>query len=134
MSTTVGSVTLDEDMAWTDEYKHPLVSASVEPTLGGGVYIQEFVRYEVGRPITLESTENFGFQRKSTVVALKALADVPGATYALTVTSNGETLSKTVRFRNEESSGPVEFDPLQVRDGLHTDTDWYRGTLKMMVV
>ena len=62
MSTTVGSVTLDEDMAWTDEYKHPLVSASVEPTLGGGVYIQEFVRYEVGRPITLESTENFGFQ------------------------------------------------------------------------
>lgn len=134
MSTVIGSVTLNEDMSWSDEFQRPLVNSSAEPTIGGGVYVQEFARTESGRPITLESTESGGLQKKSTLTALKALADVPLATYTLTISSNSQTVTKTVRFRNEMSEGPIDFAPVQARDGLHGDDVWYRGKISLMVV
>ena len=133
MSTQIGSVTLDNDVPFIDEYSFAGVNASVEPTLGGGVIVQEFERLEVGRPITLESTESMGWQRKSTVDALKALADSGvNNTYTLTIVS-GQTFTKTVRFRHEVDGGPVQADPLQARPGYHEASVYYKVRIYLMV-
>lgn len=135
MTTTIGSVTLDKDMVFSDEYSYNRISAEVTPTLGGGVVVQEFALVEAGRSITLISTESQGLQLKSTVDALKALCDSgAGNTHTLTITSNGETFTKTVRFRNELDGGGIVFEPLQVRDGLHGQGVYYKGTIFLMVI
>lgn len=135
MSTTIGSVTLDYDMPLVDEYNYKLVNASVEKTIGGGVVIQEFGAVEKGRELTLQSTESIGFQLKSTIDALMALAAISGATYTLTITTTGGgSLTKTVRFRNEVDGGAVQFEPHQQRDGIHADTTYYGGAIYLMVV
>jgi len=135
MSTVIGTVTLDKDMIFSDEYSYNMISAEVTPTLGGGVVVQEFDAVEAGRPITLVSTETQGLQLKSTVDDLKALSiSGAGNTYTLTIASNGEAFTKTVRFRNELDGGAVVFEPCQVRDGLHGDSVYYKGTIYLMVV
>ena len=133
MTTSIGSVTLDRDMVWDDEFDYPTVNASAEETVGGGLIYQEFERTEVGRFITLVSDDSLGLQTRSTVAALRALAESPGSTYTLTINSNGQTVTKTVRFRHEDGD-PVVFKPFMPRQGLHSDTIYYHGTIKMMVV
>jgi len=106
MTTTIGSVTLDRDMIFEDEFNYSIVDASTVRTLGGGLIVQEFQGTEKGRRITLVSTDSQGLQKKSTVAALRALSDVSNATYQLSIASNSKTFSRTVRFVNEESGGP----------------------------
>jgi hypothetical protein len=134
MTTTIGTVTLDKDMVLEDEYSYSRVFAEVTPTLGGGVVVQESEALEAGRTITLVSTDTQGLQLKSTVDALKALSNTAGSTFTLTISSNGETFTKTVRFRNEQDGGAVVFEPCQVRDGLHSDTVYYKGSIYLMVI
>ena len=134
MTTTIGSVTLNRDMIFEDEYADKRVNASVEETLGGGIYVQEFSKLEKGRNVTLISTITQGLQLKSTVDDLKALSNVVGATYALSIVSNNETFTKTVRFRNELDGGAVQFEPIEARDGLHDDAVYYKGTIYLMVM
>ena len=135
MSTTIGTVTLDRDMVFENEYEYNMVNAEVTPTIGGGIVVQEFEKLESGRLVTLSSTESQGLQQKSTVDSLKALADSgAGNTYTLTISSNSESFTKTVRFRHEVEGGPVQFQPIQVRDGLHSDTVLYKGTVYLMVM
>jgi len=135
MSTVIGTVTLDRDMIFSDEYEYNMVNSEVAPTIGGGIVVQEFEGLEVGRFVTLVSTESQGLQLKSTVDGLKALADSgAGNTYTLTISSNSETFTKTVRFRHEVDGGPIQFQPMQVRDGLHDDTVYYKGVISLMVV
>jgi len=135
MSTIIGTVTLDKDMILENEYAYSMVNASVEETLGGGVVVQEFMGLEAGRSITLVSTETQGLQLKSTVEALKTLSDSgAGNTYTLTISSNSQTFTKTVRFRNELDGGAVVFEPMQVRDGLHSNDIYYKGSIFLMVI
>lgn len=133
MTTTIGSVTMDRDLVFEDEYDYSLVNASKEDSLGGGVVLQEFEKLEKGRPVTLVSTDSQGLQTKSKVDELKALADVSGATYTLTISSNSQTLTKNVRFRSELGI-PVEAQPFYPRDGLHGDTILYRIKLHLMII
>jgi hypothetical protein len=134
MSTVLGGITLDNDLVFTNEYEWSKIRSEVTPTLGGGVVVQEFEGIEKGREITLASTDNIGWQQKSTVDALKALAD-DGVynSFTLTITS-GQTLTKTVRFRHEVEGGPVQAQPLVERDGYHVATMWYKVTIFLMVI
>jgi hypothetical protein len=138
MTTTLGGVTLDADMYLADEFNYNLVNASVNPTIGGGIIVQEFSKVEAGRLITLMSLPTAGMQKKGTVESLLSLATIPGATYSLTITTtNGGSLSKTVRFRNEVEGGAVQFVPFTEREGLPAsdgETSWYKGTLYLMVM
>jgi len=135
MSTVIGSVTLERDMVFSDEFNYSLVNAEVTPTLGGGTNIQEFTKLEKGRPITLISAEGFGYQLKPIVTALQALAKVVGATYDLKITDeNGTVFRKTVRFRNEIDGGAVQLSPVQAREAIPLDTMYYGGTISLMVV
>jgi hypothetical protein len=134
MTTTIGSVTLSNDMIFQDRENHGQVDASVEKTLGGGIIVQEFERTEKGRPVTLRAANGHGYQEKSVVDDLEALAAVAGATYTLTIISNSITFSKTVRFRNEEDGGPVQFRQAGIEmDGNRTDGAWMEGTIFLMV-
>ena len=132
MTTTIGSVTLDRDMVFSNEYQYNLINASATPTMGGGIVIQEFQRSEKGRLINLTSEESIGLQKKSTVDSLLALASLVSATYLLTITSNSKTFTRSVRFRNEDI--PVDFTPHQYREGFHSDDVWYKGTIRLMIV
>jgi len=135
MSTVLGGVTLTSDMYFADEYKYKTVNASVEKTIGGGIVIQEFQAVEAGRLITLESTENQGLQTKAVVDALMALASGPGYTYTLTIITPGSTtFTRTVRFRNEEEGGAVQFDHHISAGGIRKSTDYFKGTIYLMVV
>lgn len=135
MSTVIGTVTLDKDMVFSDEYEYNMVNSEVAYTIGGGIVSQEFMGLEAGRLVTLVSTESQGLQLKSTVDDLKALADAgAGNTYTLTITSNSQTFTRTVRFRHEIEGGPVQFQPFQVRDGLHDSTIFYKGVISLMVM
>lgn len=112
-----------------------MIAAEVTPTIGGGIVVQEFEAVEAGRKVTLVSTDTQGFQSKSTVDSLKALADSgAGNTFTLTITSNAQTFTKTVRFRYEVDGGPVQFEPVQARDGLHSSTIHYKGIISLMVM
>jgi|GEM_PF-2295996 len=135
MGTIIGTVTLDKDMIFSDEFAYNMVNAEAEPTLGGGIVVQEFMGVEAGRTITLVSTETQGLQLKSTVDALKALSDSgAGNTYTLTITSNSQIFTRTVRFRNELDGGAVAFEPMQVRGGLHGSDIYFKGSIFLMVV
>jgi len=134
MSTIIGSVTLDRDLVFEDEYDYSLLNATVEDTLGGGLVLQEFEKLERGRNVTLVSTETQGLQTKAKVDELKALADA-GAnnTYTLTISSNSQSFTKTVRFRTELGI-PIEAAPFHPRDGLHSNDILYRIKLYLMVI
>jgi len=134
MTTTIGDITLDRDMIFEDEYNFSNVRAEVTPTLGGGVVVQEFQALERGRLITLVSTDSQGMQKKSTIEALKAMSNVANQTFPLVISSNGKNFSRTVRFCSENQGGAVQFSAFQDRQGLHSDSIWYKGSINMMVV
>ena len=128
MTTTIGPVTLDNDMIHRDEYAFNPILASAQRTVGGGVYVQEFAAQTAGRMITLEATQTQGWQLKTTVDALHALAATPGATYTLTIGSE----NYTVRFANELESGPIQMQPVHDLAGTVPDTIYYIGTINLM--
>lgn len=134
MTTVIGSVTLDHDMVIEGEFSYSTVNASATPALGGGMIIQEFQALEQGRLITLRSTESMGHQLKSTVDSLKSMAENPGQTFTLTITTRGNTLTKTVRFRHEVDGGPIQFEPFHPFDGYLADSTYYKGTIYLMVI
>jgi len=72
-------------------------------------------------------------QSKSIVDELKTLADVSGATYTLTISSNSQTFTRTIRFRTELGV-PIEASPFHPRDGLHGDSILFRIKLYLMVI
>lgn len=134
MSTVIGTVTLDNDMIFEDEFKYSRVSASATRTIGGGIVVQERSVPEKGRLITLVGNGALGSQQKSTVQELIELTEIPYATYTLTITTDTRSFSRTVRFVNEIDGGAVQFEPVVARAGLHATTMYYTGTIYLMIV
>lgn len=134
MTTTIDTIVLDRDMVWTDEFAWTAVRSEATPTIGGGDHVQSYTIPESGRPITLESRNKQGAQRKATVAALKALSEIPGGEYSLSISHNGISFSRTVRFRNEIDGGAVQFSMRNECDGLARDTAWYDGIIYLSVV
>jgi len=132
--TSIGTVTLDQDMIWENEFAFSPVRGYSEPTLGGGVVYQEYVQSEKGRLIILTSSETIGFQKRSTVEALRALAAELYTSYTLTIQTGETTVTKTVRFCHEAGDGAVNFRPYVDRGGIHGSGIYYKGTINLMVV
>jgi len=134
MSTTIGSVTLDRDLVFINEYDYSLVESSTTKTIGGGIIVQEFEVSERGRKIILSSSETQGLQLKSTVDALMDMCN-SGVynTYTLTINSNGSTFSKTVRFIHEMDGSPIKAEPIMPREGFHSDSVFYKVELNLQV-
>jgi hypothetical protein len=124
---SIGGVALDDDLIWSDRYTSTHVEQHNKRTLGGRLvtYTGELL---AGVPITLNAVSDQGWLTKAQVVALLAIANVPGATYALVFGAE----NYTVMFDN--SNGPaVNMQPIVPRSN-DDDADWFTGTIKLITV
>jgi hypothetical protein len=103
MSTTLTynavTVTLPDDMIWSDEYDwHPIVQSS-EFTTTGALLIESAMK-QAGRPISLNNTEDQAWLTKAICDQIKTWASLPGI--ALTLVYRGVTHS--VVFDHEKTA------------------------------
>lgn len=120
-------VTLNPNMEWVDRHEAQKVIQTVKQVIGGSpvVYAKAV---DKGIYITLEATENYGWNTLSVVQQIEAKADVPGAIYALTL--HNQVFN--VVFRHDDPPA-VQMRPLIHRINEGTG-DQFIGTLKFMTV
>jgi len=127
-------VTLDNDMLWIDEFEYNPILIDESDTADYGIWHNEALRPdEVGRKITLESQDGLGFQKRSTVIALKMLDIVPNTKYKLKIIDEGSTIEKIVRFDHSGDEGGVSFRPASSIAGISPTEFWYTGRISMIV-
>lgn len=128
MATVVGSVTLDNDMLWTDQYAYSKLSVNVDRALSGREIIQ-IAEIPSGTPITLQSGSDYGWQSRAVVKALVALSQTY-STFNLQI--SGQTIA--VRFRHEEGT-PVSFEPVSLFQPQNDTVEyWYSGSVLLATV
>lgn len=86
---SLGSLVLLDDSVWINEWEWSPVDLKIERSLTGAAIINEAVKTG-GRPVDLD----VGRLTRQQLLALKALADVPKATYSLSIALG----TYTVRF------------------------------------
>jgi len=84
------------DLHWVERFESFGVAATTKTTRGGKVWVWE--GNKSGQPITLKGDVDMGWFTHNQYAQIKALAEVPNATYLLELFD----LSTTVRFRNED--------------------------------
>lgn len=121
------SITLPDDLWWADEIAWSPVEQSAEYSLQGSLVVEEAVKL-AGRPITLAGHERRAWVRRSTVLALMALAATPGKEMVLTL----DDRTFNVIFRRGEGP-PIEAESLTLMSAPD-DNDWYTLTLRLMEI
>ena len=121
---TLGAIQIPRGMLWADEFAWTAVESATERGVTGALIVDAAVKTG-GRPITLEGQDDQGHIRRSVLLALQALADVPLATYTLTLADDRVF---TVRFAPET---PISATPLG-RPELPTDENRYVATLRLI--
>lgn len=121
------SVTLPDDMEWTDEYSWAAVEQSAEYSVTGSLVVDVAVR-NAGRPITLESGPAVWISR-GTLEQLRSLANVPGKVMTLTL---ADARVIQVMFRLHDGPG-IEARPVLFAAPMASG-DWYTLTLNLMEV
>lgn len=122
----LGGVELPRGMLWTDEFTWVAVERSVERSITGAQVVDQAAKV-AGRPITLQGVRDQGWIRRATLLAVQALADVPGATYTLKLADGREF---EVMFAPEN---PIEAEPIS-RPELPASTHPYVATLRLITV
>lgn len=130
MSTTLTynavTVTLPDDIIWSDEYDwHPVVQSS-EFTTTGALLIESALK-QAGRPISLHNTEDQAWLTKAACDQIKTWASLPGI--VLTLVYRGVT--HTVVFDHEKTG--FEAYPL-VFYRLMVSGDYYIVNLRFIEV
>lgn len=92
---TLATLTLPDDLIWTDEWDWTAVAQETAYSLGGALMVQEGLRL-AGRIITLEGGPEHAWATRAQVEALRALAEQPNLPRTLTL-ADGRVF--TVRFR-----------------------------------
>lgn len=124
----IGSVTLNKDMYWVDEFQHTQTAGTAERTIYGGLVTQNFKTYQ-GRPLTLQGTQASGWQSRATVQALIALTEDPLAVYEVELPDGSKM---NAMFRHEDQP-VVSFEQITPASAPGSDF-WYYGTVKMRIV
>lgn len=99
------TVTLPDDLFWSDEFAWSPVASSLEYSTTGAALIDVGTKLS-GRPMTLAAEENTCWTTRSTVDALKVMADVAGLEITLTI----YTKTYTVIFAPGEK--PFDAEPV----------------------
>lgn len=137
MSTTLGSITLPNDLMWVDEFTWSPCGQQVDVSFNGALIIEESAQ-QAGRPMTLQGGQEqgargpnyYGVATRAVVQSLYDLAAAPLET-ALTLTLEDER-EFDVRFRYDQGA-PVEaraWKPI----AEYGDEDFYTITLRLMQV
>ena len=122
----LNGIALPRGMVWVDEFAWADAQPSVERGITGAQIIDVAPKL-AGRPITLQGAQDQGWIRRATLLAVRALADVPGGQYPLQLAS-GETF--TVMFAPDDA---IEAQPIS-RPELPENTHPYVATLRQMTV
>lgn len=122
----LAGIELPRGMLWTDEFTWVAVERSVERSITGAQVVDQAAKV-AGRPITLQGVRDQGWIRRATLLAVQALADVPGATYTLKLADGREF---EVMFAPEN---PMEAEPIS-RPELPASTHPYVATLRLLTV
>lgn len=122
----IGSVVLDNDLIWDDEFKYPSLSGVLERAIEGHLVTQSSA-LSGGQPLTLVGGTDSGWLRRSTVLSLQALAAIPGEEYTVVL---ADLRSVVAIF---DPTVPLEFSPVSPRSAPASDS-WYYGTIKMIIV
>lgn len=121
------TISLPEDMFWSDEYSWSPIEQAVATSITGAAIVDIGVR-TAGRPITLVSDEQHAWMPFSIVTQLKAWRDTAGKQLTLSL----RNANFTVMFRHQEKPA---VDVTAVIDYNAPDAqDWFFGTLKFMEV
>ena len=121
------SVTLPDDLDWTDELSWSPVQQSAEPSITGATIVQIQAR-QSGRPITLEGTDT-RYVSGAGVAQLHAWSQAPGQELSLTLRG----VSRAVIFRHHD--GPA-FTAREIFGRVPTldASQFYEITLKLMEI
>lgn len=122
----LNGIELPRGMLWVDEFNWSAVQKTVERGITGAQIIDAAARIE-GRPITLQAVEDQGWIRRSTLLAVQALADAPGGQYPLRLADGREF---TVQFAADD---PIAAAPVS-RPELPVGTHPYVATLRLITV
>ncbi|MEZ2740309.1 hypothetical protein [Comamonas jiangduensis] len=122
----LNGIALPSGMLWVDEFAWAAAQRSVERSITGAQII-DVVPKVAGRPITLQGAQDQGWIRRATLLAVRALADVPGGQYPLML-ATGEQF--TVMFAPEEA---IDAQPIS-RPELPAHTTPYVATLRLITV
>ena len=122
----LNGVELPRGMLWVDEFNWSAVQKTVERGITGAQIIDAAARIE-GRAITLQAVEDQGWIRRATLLAVRALADAPGAQYLLQLADGREF---TVQFAADD---PIAATPIS-RPELPAATHPYVATLRLITV
>jgi len=122
----IGGVVFENDLVWDGEFSSPSVAGTSERAIDGHLVVQSQALLG-GQPLTLVGGVDSGWLARSTVIALKALAAVPGAVYTVTLAD-----SRTFQA-SFDPAAPPEFSPVSPRSAPASDS-WYYGTIKMFIL
>lgn len=122
----LGGIELPRGMLWVDEFAWSGALRAVDRGITGAQIIDLAEKLE-GRPITLQGTQDQGWIRRATLLAVRALTDVPEGEYLLTL-ATGEQF--TVMFAPDN---PLEAQPIS-RPELPADTHPYVATVRLITV
>ena len=121
------TLTLPDDLQWTDEHLWTPAVASASYLLTGALLIESATR-QAGRPITLQAPDDMAWVSRTTVDRLYEWASVPERTFELQLV-DGRALS--VAFRHQD--GAIEALPVLGFGGLAPDSRW-RVAIRLMQV
>lgn len=127
MAITLGTITLPDDLEWTDEFDWCPVEDSIDTALSGSIVIQTGTRPK-GRPITLAGSDEQAWITRAVLEDVKTLADSNPSSVALDY--HGRVFN--VRFRYSEK--PYSARPVMFRSGEPANDDQYTITIRLMEV
>lgn len=125
MAMTLDGITLPDGLQWVDKFQSSGVIQNVKRTLDGGLVVFHAPKIG-GRPVTLESSSDGGWVKKSVVAQLQLIANVAGGVYTLTIHSE----THSVMFRHNEGVA-FEASPL-IPNSIPNDNDYYTVKLRLM--
>jgi hypothetical protein len=119
------TVTLSDDLYWSDEWWSP-VEQSIERSITGALIVQLGTQI-TGRPITLQGADDSAWAARSVVEQLRNWSTVAGQQLQLTLRG----AARTVLFRHQDTA--IEAEPI-VPYGDVQAGDFYRITLRFMEI
>ena len=122
------TIILPDDLFWIDEFDWSPVAASLEYTTTGAGIIETSLM-QTGRPITLAAeSDEYCWIARAKVLALKALADVPGKEMTLTLYDRNFTTIFAPKVK------PFDAAPVWKEMPVENSDLWILKTIRLITV